>query len=156
MYKGAGGENTQKRYLSKNVFKKELQNGEYVKHEWQPYLPFKGRLLCFTCRLLSKTEFPFAISGFNDSKHSNIIVGNEKREENRMCMTAYLIRHKETRSVDFVLLENHPSEQMYWHKVLTYVVSVIRFLASRGLAFRGENEMIGSEKKGNYLSILEL
>ena len=36
------------------------------------------------------------------------------------------------------------------------MVSVIRFLASRGLAFRGENQIIGSAKTGNYLGILEL
>ena len=40
--------------------------------------------------------------------------------------------------------------------MLTHVVSVIRFLASRGLPFRGENQIIGSAKNGNYLGILEL
>ena len=40
--------------------------------------------------------------------------------------------------------------------MLTRVVSVIRFLASRGLPFRGENQIIGSAKNGNYLGILEL
>ena len=36
------------------------------------------------------------------------------------------------------------------------MVSVIRFLASRGLPFRGENQIIGSAKNSNYLGILEL
>ncbi len=54
-------------------------------------------------------------------------------------------RHKETGTVDSLLLEYHRS-QAYWHKVLTRVVSVIHFLASRGLPFRGENRIIGSEK----------
>ena len=36
------------------------------------------------------------------------------------------------------------------------MVSVICFLASRGLAFRGENQTIGSSKNGNILGILEL
>ena len=40
--------------------------------------------------------------------------------------------------------------------MLTCVVSVIRFLASRGLPFRGENQIIVSAKKENYLGILEL
>ena len=40
--------------------------------------------------------------------------------------------------------------------MLTLVVSVIRFLASRGLPFRGENQIIGSAKHGSYLGILEL
>ena len=45
---------------------------------------------------------------------------------------------------------------MYWHKVLERIVEVIRFISERGLAFRGDNETIGSEKNGNYLGILEL
>ncbi|GFR08181.1 zinc finger MYM-type protein 1 [Trichonephila clavata] len=36
------------------------------------------------------------------------------------------------------------------------MVSVIKFLASRGLAFRGDNEILGSQHNGNYLGILEL
>ena len=36
------------------------------------------------------------------------------------------------------------------------MVSVIRFLASRGLPFRGENHISGSAKNSNYLGILEL
>lgn len=36
------------------------------------------------------------------------------------------------------------------------VVVVICFLAKRGLAFRGTNELVGSPHNGNYLGILEL
>ena len=36
------------------------------------------------------------------------------------------------------------------------MISVIQFLASRGLPFHGENQIIGSAKKDNYLGILEL
>ena len=53
-------------YLSNNVFKRELRNGECVKCEWQLYSPFQGRLYCFVCRLLSKKESSFATLGFND------------------------------------------------------------------------------------------
>ncbi|XP_040197362.1 zinc finger MYM-type protein 1-like [Rana temporaria] len=156
VYKGTGRENTQTRYLSKNLFKRELRNGECVKREWLLYSPSQGRLYCFACRLFSKTESPFATSGYNDWKHSNVIGEHENGEEHRKCMTAYFIRHKETGNVDTLLLQQLRSEQEYWHKVLTRVVSVIRFLASRGLPFRGENQIIGSAKNGNYLGILEL
>ena len=71
-------------------------------------------------------------------------------------MTAYLIRHNKNASIDSLLIEQHRSEQEYWHKVLTRVESVIRFFASRGLPFRGENQIIGSAKNGNYLGVLEL
>ncbi|XP_065650982.1 zinc finger MYM-type protein 1-like [Hydra vulgaris] len=44
----------------------------------------------------------------------------------------------------------------YWSAILNRIVAVIRFLAGRGLAFRGHNEVIGSSNNGNYLGMLEL
>jgi hypothetical protein len=35
-------------------------------------------------------------------------------------------------------------------------VSVVKFLSSRGLAFRGKNEILGLQHNGNYLGVLEL
>ena len=156
VYKKAGAETTKMRYVSNNVFKRELRNGECIKREWLLYSPSQGSLYCFVCRLLSKKDSPFATSGFNDWKHSKSITEHENGEEHRKCMTAYLIRHNKNASIDSLLTEQHRSEQEYWHKVLTRVVSVIRFLACRGLPFRGENQIIGSAKNGDYLGVLEL
>ena len=36
------------------------------------------------------------------------------------------------------------------------VLSVIKFLSPRGLAFRGSSELVGSPQNGNFLGILEL
>ena len=76
-------------YLSNNVFKRELRNGECIKCEWQLYSPFQDRLYCFVYRLLSKKESSFATLEFNDWKYcSNVIVEHENGEEYRKCMTA--------------------------------------------------------------------
>lgn len=40
--------------------------------------------------------------------------------------------------------------------MLKRIVSVITFICERGLALRGDNQVIGSAKNGNYLGILEL
>lgn len=47
-------------------------------------------------------------------------------------------------------------ETEYWQEVLKRVISVIKFLASRGLPFRGDEEAFGVNNNGNYLGILEL
>ena len=47
-------------------------------------------------------------------------------------------------------------EQQYWRDVLKRVVAVVKFLSSRGLSFRGDNEILGSQHNGNYLGSLEL
>jgi hypothetical protein len=44
----------------------------------------------------------------------------------------------------------------FWRNVLRRVVAVLKFLAQRGLAFRGENEIIGSPQNGNFLGCIEL
>lgn len=40
--------------------------------------------------------------------------------------------------------------------VLKQVVAVIQFLGERGLAFRGDDELLGSAHNGNFLGIIEL
>jgi len=40
--------------------------------------------------------------------------------------------------------------------VLRRVVAVIRFLAQRGMPFRGDDEIIGSKHNGNFLGLIEL
>jgi len=59
-------------------------------------------------------------------------------------------------TVDSDLLKQIDGERQYWREVLRRVVSVIKFLGERGLAFRGNDELLGSPHNGNYLGILEL
>lgn len=152
----AEGDRVKTRYLTSALLKRELPNGERVKREWLLYSPFTGCLYCFPCRLLSKKESHFATSGFNDWKHANLVKEHENGEEHHKCMLEYSIRRKGIGCVDSVLLSQHHSQKEYWYKVLMRVVSVTQFLASRGLAFRGENQQIGSSKNGNFLGIKEL
>jgi hypothetical protein len=46
--------------------------------------------------------------------------------------------------------------RQYWKGVLKRIIAVIKFLASRGLPLRGDNQTIGSVRSGNYLGIMEL
>lgn len=45
---------------------------------------------------------------------------------------------------------------IYWLELLKRLLSVIRFLSSRGLPFRSSNQTLGSSNNGNYLGLLEL
>jgi hypothetical protein len=44
----------------------------------------------------------------------------------------------------------------YWRSILKRVVAVIKALASRGLPFRGHDDVFGSPHNGNYMMGLEL
>lgn len=54
------------------------------------------------------------------------------------------------------MLRRFSVETEYWQEVFKRVISVIKFLASRGLPFRGNKEVFGVNNNGNYLGILEL
>src|SRR6218665_2698540 len=110
----------EERYLSKNLFKRELRNGECVQRIILIlYSPSQGCLYCFSCRLLSKKQSAFATSGFNYWKYSNLTVYHENGVEHLKCMMANLVRHKEAACVDSLLVKNRRSEQEYWHSVHT-------------------------------------
>src|SRR6218665_186581 len=91
----------EERHLSKNFFKRELRNGECVQRIRRLlYSPSQGCLYCFSCCLLSKKQSAFATSGFNCWKYSNLTADHENEVEHLICMTAYLVRHKEAACVD--------------------------------------------------------
>ncbi|XP_015120741.1 zinc finger MYM-type protein 1-like [Diachasma alloeum] len=58
--------------------------------------------------------------------------------------------------IDVDLEKKQAEESQYWRNVLRRVISTIKFLAECGLAFRGDNELIGSSSNGNLLGIREL
>lgn len=52
--------------------------------------------------------------------------------------------------------EVRSTEGSYWKSLLLRVIAIIKFVCERGLPLRGDNELIGSQKNGNFLGILEL
>ena len=70
-------------------------------------------------------------------------------------MIIYGQRKKESGGIHSELLIQFSHDKKYWIKVLQRIVAVIQFLSSRGLAFRGDNQTLGSNHNGNYLGILE-
>lgn len=47
-------------------------------------------------------------------------------------------------------------KRQYWVNVLRRVVAVIKFLATRGMPFRGDNELLGSPHYDIFLGLIEL
>lgn len=145
------------RHLTKTVFYKQLDNTETVERKWLIFSPSKNVLFCFICRLFSSEKLSFSKEGFNDWKHaSRSINEHENSPEHRKCVIAYSVRKHENSRIDKELILQYNNEVTYWQKVLERIVAAVKFLASRGLAFRGNNQIIGSLENGNYLGVLEL
>lgn len=71
-------------------------------------------------------------------------------------MTHFVTRANTLGKIDSGLHQQYITEISYWQDVLRRVVSVIKFLAKRGLLFRGKDEKIGSIRNGNFLGCIEL
>jgi len=54
------------------------------------------------------------------------------------------------------LVVKHNAERAYPRSILERVVATIKFLAERGLPFRGHDEVLNSPSNGNFLGTLEL
>lgn len=117
-------------------------------------------MFCFVCRLfgpLQEKASPFALNGFNDFKNSSrSYSSHEESTAHIQNSVAYNLRVKNESSISASIINATENEWTYWKDVLLRVVEVIKFLGSRGLAFRGHDEKLGSNHNGNYLGVIEL
>ena len=94
--------------------------------------------------------------GYGDWKHAP---RNLSRHESSNKHLNYLSTYVSQRAKKVSIckdMEEQISDRKYWCKVLARVLSVIKFLSLRALAFRGSSELVGSSQNGNFLRILEL
>ena len=148
-----------KRRCSKSLFWRKQLNGEIVKREWLCYSPSTKKLYCFFCKLFASDSEKIMLASvfYGDWKHApRNLAGNESSNKHLSHLSTYFFRRAKKGSICKDLEEQKESDRKYWCKVLARVLSVIKFLSSRGLAFRGSSERVGSPQNGNFLGILEL
>ena len=100
---------------------------------------------------------PFVKNGFSNwKKGDEKISGHENSSVHQVCTMKWLHRLNNKTNINKQLTKQLEVEKNYWIDILKRVVEAIRFLSTRGLAFRGGHEVIGVTDNGNYLGILEL
>lgn len=75
--------------------------------------------------------------------------------EHRKNLLTYITHTKQDGNIDSELQMQFDKERNYWRELLKRVIASIKFLASRGLPFRGGNPTVGSVHNGNFLGVLE-
>uniref|UniRef100_H2ZHP2 TTF-type domain-containing protein n=1 Tax=Ciona savignyi TaxID=51511 RepID=H2ZHP2_CIOSA len=147
---------SQRRYCSIALFQRvHARTGEQFDRTWLCYSKTSGRVYCFVCKLMSSTVSKLT-SGLNNWKHAHEILMNHENSKQHLDAMAALCARKSSSQIDSDLVKQYEGEVQYWQELLRRLVSVVKLLCVRGLAFRGKNELIGSSNNGNYLGILEL
>ena len=122
---------------------------------WLVYSETSGKVYCSSCKLFSDKQNAFT-HGFDDWKNVHRITGHGNGNAHKnSVMSSVCLARKNSRTNTHLEIQ-YENEHSYWTKVLQRVVAVIKFLSQRGLAFRGHNEVYGSNNNGNFLGIIEL
>jgi hypothetical protein len=144
--------------VRKKYFCRTLANGEKVKREWLIYSLSKGCVFCYVCKVFGDShvgESQFQ-SGYDDWKNASSRISSHEHCKEHLSAIQRLTEMQTSRRIDAELLQHQEKEKQYWIEVLKRVVSVISFLAERGLAFRGDSEVLGCQSNGNFLGCIEL
>ncbi|XP_008178729.1 zinc finger MYM-type protein 5-like [Acyrthosiphon pisum] len=146
-----------KRFFTASMFKRTLPNGEIGHRKWVMYSIKQGSIYCFVCKLFSSNfNSPFVSKGFDKWKKPEKISEHENSIDHRNAFTKWLLRLNSNHSINKVMEQIISTETKYWNDIVIRVISVIKFLTSRGLSLRGDNEVFGVTNNGNFLGILEL
>ena len=147
----------QYRYCTNSLFTRvHTLTSEKSNRTWLCYSPTTGNVYCFICKLLSSNQSEFT-NGFHDWKNAlRSIEIHEKSLSHITTSIAFIQRSRLIGCVDVVQEVQIKNEVKYWQSVLEGAVHVIKFLAERGMPFRGHDERFGSPTNGNYMGILEV
>lgn len=149
----------QKRYLTKSFFEGKLKNGEVYERKWMIYSKSKGSVFCGPCLAFNtkeRSQFDDK-DGFNDWKNGESRASHHQNSPiHKSAVITLKARGLTLNRVDNMLTLQLDKETHYWRNVLTRVVAAVKALTSRGLALRGDNEIFGSNRNGNFLMVLEL
>ena len=108
------------------------------------------------CKLFGTAQNSFLI-GFNGWKHVSEYIGYHERSLNHSSSLKISLQGSTQKDrVNAQPIEMFESKFKYMKNVLHRVVNVVKFLATRGLAFRGSEETFGFQANGNYLGVIEL
>ncbi|XP_046619690.1 zinc finger MYM-type protein 1-like [Neodiprion virginianus] len=145
------------RKCTKNMFTRRNKSQETVNRFWLYFSPTTGKIYCYACKLMSTQNTKLSGEGFSDWKHaSDRLCEHEISKTHLESVMSLLQRGRVTGRIDQELAMQEAQQIEYWRKNLKIIVSTIKFIAERGLAFRGDNEIVGSPRNGNFLGILEL
>ncbi|XP_030405322.1 zinc finger MYM-type protein 1-like [Gopherus evgoodei] len=148
------------RKFTKNNYYKRLSNGEIVNRRWLVYSKCKDAVFCFPCKIFNSCNFKIATMGINDWKNlSHILPQHEKAQYHIESMHKWCelsVRLKNQTTLDAQNQRLLESEKQHWHRVLERLLSIVEYLSTNNLAFRGSVEKLFQPQNGNFLGLVQL
>jgi hypothetical protein len=131
-------------------------NGTKEIREWLIFSETSKSIYCFVCKLFSSISNKISVEGFNDWKNvSKALAEHESSKEHITCMCTYHRRCSIVGRTDTELTKQLESNRLYWREVLNRIVATVKLISGLGLAFRGHDESVNSERKDSFLSCID-
>lgn len=152
---------TKNRKFSNRFYNRVLDNGKTIPRDWLIYSPKNNSVYCFCCRLFgSNKATKFAnVDGYSDWIH--ITTSLKKHETSQPHMKAYLCwksfetNLKSHNTIDANMQNLLDIEMQSWKEVLKRIVTIVSFLGTQSLAFRGSSDNLFEENNGNFLQLIK-
>lgn len=152
-----------KRKFTKNMYKRNLINGEKIDRVWLVYSISKNCVFCYSCKLFS-FENPhlnhLSTIGTNDWKHlPEKLITHERSVQHFKSIEAWtelkkrILKEKSVNQQHLSIIEK---EKIHWRNVLNRILSVIHYLAVHNDAFRGSSGVIYTKSNGKFLGLIEM
>ncbi|KAK1423943.1 hypothetical protein QVD17_19254 [Tagetes erecta] len=150
------------RRFSNNIYTRILPNRETSDRVWLVYSKEVNALFCFCCKLFKHghRKSGFNNEGYVDWKHvDDRVKEHEVSVDHMKNMNQWFEMRKRlecNKTIDKVVFEHFKKERDYWKEVIFRLISLVKFLAKHGLAFRGNNEKLYQKSNGNFLGLIEM
>ncbi|CAA7027641.1 unnamed protein product [Microthlaspi erraticum] len=150
------------RCFTHSWYTRKMSNGEKQDRRWLVYSKSKDKIFCFCCKLFTQETNPpiLVTTGYGDWRNaSHRLNRHETTHPHMVCMSRWVelelrLTNKET--IDKPLQEAINKERKHWRDVMLRIISVVKTLAERNLAFRGGKEKVEDLDSGNFGAFIRM